>query len=643
MPKKNVYDTEHTHDTVGELVYHLKSLDYNIFLQLYNKIGYENDIINTIYEKVNNINNKKDILNIKNGDKLAQKIKLIYNILKKLKEQYSIINTTNVPSNILSAPSNTSSAPSNTSSAPSNTSNTFNKLESCIKVPQSSPYTNKTIGCPQNYYMKGIEFGENITCCKMNAGGLNIKTVPKTDIDIDSNDVFQSFECDNNGILNNFSYITVEKTLEGGATNEYYIKNMNDKFIRPLYDSNNGKYILTQNSSDDPSNDDTPKNNNLFSLEKEGGDYYIHATKLTDMYISINNNGEVLLSGSEPKTKFELIKHNEYYIIKKHLENKIITYKDAPSNTTSAPQINRLKVTRTDTSNSSHGWGQPLVVKGTKCNSRNECIEDTIYVGRRGSGPAYVDLPIGTYWTFPTGIGNTGENPQNSSWSDTFKLESDTPLNTTRAVEQDKLILISVNDINNPDNNQLFTINKTTPQNSSMDVRSGCYDASAIPITLTDVSIGPNIQCKTNEYLTGITHNGDTLEGKCVQIPESEPHIKAMRAQFFKKPISFEHTHSFVAGDPIHNDTESSSSIDEDNINTLELYSNKHKAYLNTFDGYSPIQKIFLTMMILRLNGIKKVNLEYISVYKFFKKQSDMDTAYNVLMATAPPQTTAQP
>ena len=632
MPKKNVYDTEHTHDTVGELIYHLKSLDYNIFIQLYNNIGYEAGIINTIYEKVNNINNKKDILNIKNGDKLAQKIKLIYDILKKLKEYSPVIDTT--------------STPSNTTSAPSNTSNTFNKLESCIKVPQSSPYTNKTIGCPQNYYMKGIEFGENITCCKMNAGGLNIKTDHKTDIDIDSNDVFQSVECDNNGILNNFSYITVEKTLEGGATNEYYIKNMNDKFIRPLYDSNNGKYILTQNSSDDPSNDDTPKNNNLFSLEKEGGDYYIRATNQTNQinkYIIINNTGEVLLSGSEPKTKFELIKHNEYYIIKKHLENKIITYKDAPSNTTSAPQINRLKVTRTDTSNSSHGWGQPLVVKGTKCNSRNECIEDTIHVGRRGSGPAYVDLPIGTYWTFPTGIENTGENPQHSSWGDTFKLESDTPLNTTRAVEQDKLILISVNDINNPDNNQLFTINKTTPQNSSMDVRSGCYDASAIPIPLTDVSIRPNIQCKTDEYLTGITHNGDTLEGKCVQIPESDPHIKAMRDLFFEKQISFTHTHSFVAGDLIHKDTELSPSIDEDNINTLELYSTKHEAYLNTFAGYSPIQKIFLTMMILRLNGIKKVNLEYISVYKFFKKQSDMDTAYDVLMATAPPQTTAQP
>ena len=29
-PKKNVYNIKHSHNTVGELIYHLKSLDKNL-------------------------------------------------------------------------------------------------------------------------------------------------------------------------------------------------------------------------------------------------------------------------------------------------------------------------------------------------------------------------------------------------------------------------------------------------------------------------------------------------------------------------------------------------------------------------------------------------------------------------------------
>ena len=33
--KKNVYNAKHSHNTAGELIYHLKTIDYNIFLKIY--------------------------------------------------------------------------------------------------------------------------------------------------------------------------------------------------------------------------------------------------------------------------------------------------------------------------------------------------------------------------------------------------------------------------------------------------------------------------------------------------------------------------------------------------------------------------------------------------------------------------------
>ena len=48
--RRKMYNVSHNHSKVGELIYHLKDLDNQIFLQLYNGIGYDNDIITSILE-----------------------------------------------------------------------------------------------------------------------------------------------------------------------------------------------------------------------------------------------------------------------------------------------------------------------------------------------------------------------------------------------------------------------------------------------------------------------------------------------------------------------------------------------------------------------------------------------------------------
>ena len=334
---------------------------------------------------------------------------------------------------------------------------------------------------------------------------------------------------------------------------------MNNKLIRYKTDGNN-KYILQETDSD------TQIENTYFYLENiNAGQFYIYILPATrnKLYISIGNGGEITFD-TESRTKFDLIKYNGKYKIKKHLESLLITY------------------------------------------------------------------------------------------------------------DTDRLVLKQSININNPDDNQLFTIEdvQTPTMTRSIEVTRDCYGITgtgagvttatgagvttattpsttqvydnSVTIQLTDVDTGThNIECGANQYLTSITRDdsGETLTGNCLNIPNRDTAIEQDRESFFRTPVSFNHTHSFVSGDRIHQTNTGTPSVDEDNINTLELYSDKHATYLNTFAGYSPIQKIFLTMILLRLNGVKKVKIEYDSMYKFFKKQSDMDTTYDALTATISPQT----
>ncbi len=166
VTKQSVYNISHKHDTVGQLIYHLKNIDFNIFIQLFNKIGYEDTIITDLYDKVDKTLIKKEYLDIQDGDVIAMKIKMVHDILKKIKEEYAEFQD---------------DANNKFEVSPENT---FNKIEQCKIVKQSSPYSefsddvfaNKTFGCPTGHYLKGMSydvddntFTQNFHCCELNS------------------------------------------------------------------------------------------------------------------------------------------------------------------------------------------------------------------------------------------------------------------------------------------------------------------------------------------------------------------------------------------------------------------------------------------------------------------------------------------
>ena len=197
VTKQKVYNITHSHDTVGELIYHLKNLDFNIFIQLFNKIGYEKKIVENLYDKVNEIMLKKEYLDIKDGDIIAIKIKMVHKILKKLKEEYEKFQIS--PNRFdFSNPTK------------------FNTIENCKIVKQSSPYSeysedvfaNKTLGCPSGHYLKGMSynvddttFTQNFHCCELKPSQLKQSYNEK----MDASSVINSIE-PNNAILSNFSF-----------------------------------------------------------------------------------------------------------------------------------------------------------------------------------------------------------------------------------------------------------------------------------------------------------------------------------------------------------------------------------------------------------------------------------------------------
>ena len=143
-------------------------------------------------------------------------------------------------------------------------------------------------------------------------------------------------------------------------------------------------------------------------------------------------NLDILKSLSPSRDNLETTSDKNRFKLK-HGDGKCLGNGNMRAHTCST-QTNRLKVIRTDGGerDGGRGWGQPLVVKGKKCvsyyatqeaNPGSACIDDTITVGSRGSGPGYVELQPGTYWKFPPGNGNRGVNRQDPRWRDTFRLE----------------------------------------------------------------------------------------------------------------------------------------------------------------------------------------------------------------------------
>jgi hypothetical protein len=564
--KKNVYNAKHSHNTAGELIYHLKTIDYNIFLKIYNQLGYTSNIINTTYDTVNAIYEKKGYLNIRNEDKLGHKIKIVRDILGALNKLES--------DHPVSYPG----------------VSVFKNVEKCKTVTQTqklqkydyNTFLNKEIGCPSQHYMKGIGFEKegsnlntNVTCCELNDNNsLNYRedlTASNTNIADNSKNIIQSANCSDKNVLNSFSYIsntvnydlgdTID-TVSSGTTappsspyKDYYMNNNHGNFLKPKLDFISKKYIVSQSNKKlytDTGTKNEPNLNNYFHLLKTNNYYYIQV-KATKHYIHVTNTQDIVLEKDiAKKSPFEILKQGDRYKLKLLNENKLLTF------------------------------------------------------------------------------------------------------------EGDKLVLKNTLTLETPDTNQLFHI---AQYDNKIDVRvlKKCYenvDAAAETNNTVDTRTtiqlntdlntlhGKQLQCEKNQYLTGITKDAEhNLKGNCVNATNAiNVAADTYRTDFFMLPIpSFEHTHDFIASDVLHKNNVVVGMlpfVDETQNDKLELYSSKHNVYLNTYDGYSAIQKIFITIMILRLNGAKHVNIDYNSVYKFFNKQEDLDETYNKLMHTT---TTAAP
>jgi hypothetical protein len=255
VTKQNVYNISHSHDTVGQLIYHLKNIDFNIFIQLFNKIGYEDDIIKDLYEKVHETLIKKEYLDIKDGDVISTKIKMVHDILKKINEEYREFQDNNVNKFNFSQV------------------NTFNKIEQCKIVKQTTPYSefsddvfaNKTLGCPTGHYLKGMSynvnentFTQNFHCCELKSQDYNQSYAEYLNSSSVFNDIIPKPNVVEGSILSNFSF-DINKT-----------------------DTELGNYEQT-----DVPSDISPNSIKISGFTDTGaGDYYSYERKIYLIYMS---------------------------------------------------------------------------------------------------------------------------------------------------------------------------------------------------------------------------------------------------------------------------------------------------------------------------------------------------------------------
>jgi hypothetical protein len=242
--KQYVYDVRHKHNTVGELIYHLKDIDNTIFIKLFNEIGYTENIIEDLYDKVNDTLIKKAYLDITDGSLIEKKIKLVHEILTELKKKYVEFQNSDNAFTISNIP-------------------IFKKTETCKIVKQETPYnnfnyesfSNMELGCPGNHYLKGMTFDvnketgrltKNFHCCEINQNPSNYSFNESiTEFPL-AQHVLNEVQCENDGILSNFMFEKSQISDEiGNLENiEYSQKNV---FNNGIYMSGFTNYDITIN------------------------------------------------------------------------------------------------------------------------------------------------------------------------------------------------------------------------------------------------------------------------------------------------------------------------------------------------------------------------------------------------------------
>ena len=213
----------------------------------------------------------------------------------------------------------------------------------------------------------------------------------------------------------------------------------------------------------------------------------------------------------------------------------------------------------------------------------------------------------------------------------------------------------------NPENNQVFELVNISSNNefpvkanygyyspSSSTVSSTVSSSSNVSLTIPEKMSGYNekqIMCQNNEYVSQLLKSDDKIELKCNKIQEeNQNNIKNTRISFFNKPISgFYHSHDFIVEDPIHNiEVNSTDSYDLNKYKSkllgtqVELYSKRDGEYLNQSSLYSPLQKILIMMVMMKINNIDSVNLDTNSLFEYFSKQNIFDIYYTELLKETP-------
>jgi hypothetical protein len=152
------------------------------------------------------------------------------------------------------------------------------------------------------------------------------------------------------------------------------------------------------------------------------------------------------------------------------------------------------------------------------------------------------------------------------------------------------------------------------------------------------------LMCQNNEYVSQLLKSDDKIKLKCNKIQEEQNNINGKRTSFFNKSISnFYHSHDFIVEDPIHNiEVNSTDSFDLNKYKSkllgtqVELYSKRDGEYLNQSSLYSPLQKILIMMVMMKINNIDSVNLDTNSLFEYFSKQNIFDIYYNELLKDRP-------
>ena len=557
VSNQNIYTDTHTHDTVGKLIYHLKDIDFDIFIQLYNKIGQvqgqgKDDIITTLKKKVETAYNTKERLGIDEESVASKKMKFVLEILTELEKHYNTFQATTDPFT-------------------SNPLDVFKKIESCKDYTVDFEYSkfdknafmDRTFGCPGNHYLKGIKYNANTddnkmtvtsTCCEFNTP--NEIDVPATLKN--SQLLLQDVNCEKvnaNDInaINRFSFLTPTSDTTGLKADTDYLILYKEKLLKSSYDEESSEFILIPHNGKNKEPLDiykfqfeslttstpTPTNPTI-SYKLKNENLVVDVTK----YLTVTNKGTLALKNDGSKFEFKQIpdlKNNKFkyaYAFREELSNNIATIQD-----------NKL-----------------VLEKGNFDNPKSE-------------NQIFYFIPIDSDRSVETSI----------KCYDTGVTNGTTNAPITKPYH------------NNPSDYKNY-----------------------------------ELMCNANEYASKllVDNTKDELQLTCNSTNSNKINSTKLN-DFFNTNLDFTHTHEHGI-DRIHT-SKNSLGADLNKYNPvigseIELYVTNEDVFLNESATYSPIEKIFIMMVMLKHNNIKNYNIDYESLYNYYSNQSSDQTLYGELL-----------